>query len=517
MNKFENTLRNISKKDFDVPKKYQDSVQDALDYVSNMQNIPAKKKNIITEILRKIIALIIFGALGTVAYAGAGGTIEGMPVMDWLGVKFSNAKIEEYKQNIEGQIIKYDNTSVELTSTLCSEGITILEFDVKLSEEDYNKLKINQSVLSDEYLNAQEEYKKGLKEQVIRELKQKLYNDEFIKGNYNISFDDIVVDEEDINKNYEEKLAQIERNIEERKNTKFTVALSLNYEQKGGTYNYDKFNPELDWYASIFIDNNPFYARNWERVEKINDYEYKIYVMYLLGDEMIENIDSFNISLRNNKLVSKADWQNLGSLWYNDCQWFARDYDYDMMKTEKIGIIDLPNSFEVNVSATKVLENSIVIDNPGIKSEFRNITQTVEKVVASPIQTIVKINHSATSQSSNAFQNKYSNPNIEHLPLTREYKVYDANGKELSCTAVSNKNTLIYENGTREDYDYHDIPNKKYNNATWESIEYLIIENTDTDYIKIVPIEIVRNPVKPSDEDKGEIDYEMDEMIVNLK
>ena len=140
----------------------------------------------------------------------------------------------------------------------------------------------------------------------------------------------------------------------------------------------------------------------------------------IITDEMIENIDSFNISLRNNKLVSKVDWQNLGSLWYNDCQWFSRDYDYDMMKTEKIGIIDLPDNFDVNVSASKVLENSIVIDNPGIKSEFRNITQTVEKVVVSPIQTIVRINHSATSQSSNAFQNKYSNPNIEHLPLTRE-------------------------------------------------------------------------------------------------
>lgn len=50
---------------------------------------------------------------------------------------------------------------------------------------------------------------------------------------------------------------------------------------------------------------------------------------------------------------------------------------------------------------------------------------------------------------------------IEHLPLTREYKVYDANGKELSCFPTRNKNTLIYSNGTREDYDPHDIPNKK--------------------------------------------------------
>lgn len=157
------------------------------------------------------------------------------------------------------------------------------------------------------------------------------------------------------------------------------------------------------------------------------------------------------------------------------------------------------------------------MENPNIKSEFRNITQTVEKVVVSPIQTIVKVNHSATQQSSNACGNIYINkPNVEHLPLTSQYKVYDANGKELSCFATSNKNTLIYSNGVREDYDPHDLPNKKYSNATWEKISYLLIENTNTEYIKIVPVETIMNPLNPG-EDYGEIYYEMDPLIIELK
>ena len=172
--------------------------------------------------------------------------------------------------------------------------------------------------------------------------------------------------------------------------------------------------------------------------------------------------------------------------------------------------IELPGQFEVNVSKNDILKDSKVIDNPDIKSEFRNITQKVEKVVASPVQTVVTVKHSASQQSSNAFANRYSNPEKEHLPITNRYKVYDSDGKELSCLALTNKNTLIYS-------DRHDIPNKKYNNATWETIEYLLIENTNTDYLKIVPVEILHNPVDGQEDTGGEIYYEMDPLTINLK
>lgn len=187
------------------------------------------------------------------------------------------------------------------------------------------------------------------------------------------------------------------------------------------------------------------------------------------------------------------------------------------MKLPPISTIDLPGEFEVNVSKNDILKDSKVIENPDIKSEFRNITQKVEKVVASPVQTVVQVKHSASQQSSNAFANRYSNPEIEHLPITNRYKVYDSEGKELSCLALTNKNTLIYSDGTREDYDSHDIPNKKYSNATWETVEYLLIENTNSEYIKIVPVETIRNPVDGQEDTGGEIYYEMNPLIINLK
>ena len=36
--------------------------------------------------------------------------------------------------------------------------------------------------------------------------------------------------------------------LEERKTTGFKIGLALNTKQKGGIYNYDKFNPNTEWY-----------------------------------------------------------------------------------------------------------------------------------------------------------------------------------------------------------------------------------------------------------------------------
>lgn len=513
MNNFEEIIKSISKNDIDIPIKVQKGIDYALENKTRNYNWRHYLRKAIIAILSILTTLIGSASV----YAIAGGKIEGIPAMDWFGTKFSS-KYVEYKQAVENQVIAFENTSVELTSTLCNEGITILEFNIKLSEEDYKKLEIGESVITEEYLKLQEENKSKAKDKAITELKREYYLKEFQNGTHsNIDFNNIVFTDEEIRSKTDEELAKIEEQIEERKNTTFIPALSLNYYQKGGTYNYDKFNPDTVWYASIYIDDTPYYVRNWQKIEKISDYEYKIYEMYSLTDDVINEKNDFKITLKNNKLVNMVDWNFMKGGWYGDCQWFADSSEAERMMTSSITVIDLPGEFEVNVSKNNILKDSMVIENPEIKSEFRNIIQKVEKVVASPIQTIVRINHSATQQSSNAFANKYDDPNIEHLPITREYKVYDANGKELSCFTTRNKNTLIYLDGTREDYDPHDIPNKKYSNATWETVECLLIENTDTDYIKIVPVEVIRNPVDGQKGTGGEIEYEMDPLIINLK
>ncbi len=507
-------------KEIEEPYTYERTIKKAL-YKNKNYGIKHYIKKVII-----IIASILSTLVGTFSvYAATGGKIGGMPAFDWIGLKFSEQYVE-YKQPVENQILAFENTSVELVSTLCNEGLTILEFDVKLSEEDYKKLKIDESVITDEFLQQMEEMKKKTKDEIIGELQQDVIEEEIQKGNYQITPTD-----EQINKKYEERIKNIDKSIEERKNTLFTIALTLNNDQKGGTYNYDKFNPNTDWYANLYIDDTPYYVTSMQKLEKINKYEYKVYNFYLISDDILKNKNDFKITLKNNKIVNMANWKiqmlsekgleeetkSTSDNWFGNVNIKIMEDESETMKIPPISTIDLPGEFEVNVSKNDILKDSKVIENPDIKSEFRNITQKVEKVVASPVQTVVQVKHSASQQSSNTFANRYSNLEIEHLPITNRYKVYDSDGRELSCLALSNKNTLIYSDGTREDYDKHDIPNKKYSNATWETVEYLLIENTTSEYIKIVPVETIRNPVDGQEDTGGEIYYEMDPLIINLK
>lgn len=506
-------------KEIEEPYTYERAIKKAL-YKNKNYGIKHYIKKVII-----IIASILSTLVGTFSvYAATGGKIGGMPAFDWIGLKFSEQYVE-YKQPVENQILAFENTSVELVSTLCNEGLTILEFDVKLSEEDYKKLKIDESVITDEFLQQMEEMKKKTKDEIIGELQQDVIEEEIQKGNYQITPTD-----EQINKKYEERIKNIDKSIGERKNTLFTIALTLNNDQKGGTYNYDKFNPNTDWYANLYIDDTPYYVTSMQKLEKINKYEYKVYNFYLISDDILKNKNDFKITLKNNKIVNMANWKvrmlsekgleentkNLSDNWFGNVNIKIMESESETMKIPSISTIDLPGEFEVNVSKNDILKDSKVIENPDIKSEFRNITQKVEKVVASPVQTVVQVKHSASQQSSNTFANRYSNPEIEHLPITNRYKVYDSDERELSCLTLSNKNTLIYSDGTREDYDKHDIPNKKYSNATWETVEYLLIENTTSEYIKIVPVETIRNPVDGQEDTGGEIYYEMDPLIINL-
>ena len=528
MTLFDEHIKKALNSDIELPYTYEMKIKNALYH---------KKHNFKYYIKRFFIAIIyiismLIGGFGV--YAAVGGQIDGVPAMQWFGTRLSN-NYTEYKQEVENQVISYENTSVELKSTLCSEGITILEFDVKLCDEDKEKFSLGQSIYNEEYgkqmekvkEEAKAEYKKKIKLDKLREQHSDYSISKLDEEIENIEISDEELINSNYGKEYEHRIKMYDKAIEQRKNSKITLGLALNVDQKGGTFNYDKFNPNMDWYASIYIDDEPYYVKNWQKTEKVADNEYKIYTMYFLTESELKDKDSFKISLKNNKLVNLVQWEYLSldindnhdkniEGWNSDCHWFAKTINGDLFGVKGYGI-DLVGEYEVNVSKTQLLEDSKVMDKPNIKSEFRNITHTVEKVVVSPIQTVITVKKTATQQSSNAYAGRYTDHNIEHLPLTRKYLIYDDKGNQISSFPVSNKNTLIYSDGTREDYDTHDIPNKTYNNATWEKVQYILIENTDTSYIKIVPVEVVRNPINGEEYTGKEIDYEMEPMIINIK
>lgn len=338
MDVLDKMIKSALSKEIEEPYTYERTIKKAL-YINKKHKIRNYIKQAIIVIISTITTLI-----GTFSvYAVSGGKIEGIPAMDWLGIKFSD-KYLEYKQPVENQIVAFGDTSVELTSTMCSEGITILEFNIKLSQEDYNNLRLGETAYTEEFNNQIQAYKEDAKQKMIKRIQSDKYGGYFTNETdeeIDSILEQIEVTEEEMKNSeyYQEYLGKIktyDKILEEMKNTGFKLGLALNVEQKGGVYNYDKFNPNTTWYASIYIDDEPFYVRNWQKVEKISDYEYKIYSMYSLTDDELKGKENFKITLKNNKLVNMVAWQSLGDSWLSECQWFAQeDYNYNIYLPKK--------------------------------------------------------------------------------------------------------------------------------------------------------------------------------------
>ena len=143
-NKYYNAIEKI-KIDEDFKEKLISNLENNIE-IEEKVNI---NKGVVLMKLKKVIisivsALMILAGSGVV-YAAFGGTINGVPVLEWMGIKFSN-NYEEYVENIENQAIEDENVKVTLESTVCDEGFTIVQFRVNLKDNvinAYNKKESN--------------------------------------------------------------------------------------------------------------------------------------------------------------------------------------------------------------------------------------------------------------------------------------------------------------------------------------------------------------------------------------
>ena len=95
MNNIEDLLEKASKKDINIPPKIEYKIQYALKH-KNKSNWGYSIKKLIT-----IIASLVIVLIGSVSvYAAFGGTIAGKPIMEWIGIKFSD-EYDNYKENVE--------------------------------------------------------------------------------------------------------------------------------------------------------------------------------------------------------------------------------------------------------------------------------------------------------------------------------------------------------------------------------------------------------------------------------
>lgn len=447
--------------DVKIPSSVENKIQYALNHLENRSNKINYIKRIITVFISTVLALI-----GSVTvYATFGGTISGKPIIEWLGIKFSD-EYEEYKMDVEGQEVIYNETKIDLASTVCDDGFVIFEFDIKLSKEDKEYLRLGKPLVSEEELKVAEE--EALREQQGHEKNNTVgWGDYSATGRYEF----------------------LQQGIE----LVNTVQMIINDDLLGA--NYAKYN--------ILIDGEGYYTKSTQTVTKISDYEYKVYQLYFLTDEILKGKTDFSVTLRLNAIENTADKSGYKKIENNSKLYLSNT-------PENQRRIDMTGEFVANVSKNQALENTKVIHLNFESEKYRNMTKTVEEVRITPLQIIAKVK---THIDNVSLQSLTSTRNKNYIGIT-DFDVYDNLGNKLESLKYETKRTITYADGKVEEWATGDIGTyKSFYNAQMDLIEYIIVEKKDDlDSIKIVPTVNIF-----TDDNFEEKTVELDALEINLK
>ncbi len=396
------------------------------------------------------ISIILIGGLSTYAYLG--GKIEGKPVLEWFGIKFSDEYSNYVEKATDSQTIVKEKTEVNLVSTMCNEGFTVLEFDVQLSEKDKKYLRIDEDILTKEDVD-------NLRKEI-----------------------DIMKQENASQDSIERAEKRIEKQIEDSKKMKNSIKLLFVPEpivNADGTNNYD-----LENNKSIFIDGE----KQWispggiQTTDKISEYNYRVFLLFFLTEKNLGNKQDFTITLKNLVLGNGADLSK------NNIE---KKNMVLVSGANNRKFIELGGEYEIKLSKKKALKDTKIIEEGLPKtSEYRNMTKKVDKVFLTPVQTIIKIDSVIDKLSLRSLQ---SRSDKNYIGLIK-YNICDNDGNQLNSISYETRRIITYDNGTSEEWSPGDIGTyKSFYNGKMNLTEYIIIEKKDN--IKGITIQpIVTQP-----------------------
>ncbi len=429
---------------------YKDTKDDKYFYKKIDKKITLSIMNVVASfvIIFFSVSIILIGGLST--YAFLGGTVGGKPVLEWFKISFSDDYSKYVEEPEEKQSIARAETEVKLVSTMCNEGFTVLEFDVGLSKEDKEYLRLGESILTEKDIERCKEEVETMKKS-------------------NSSQESI-----------ERAQKRVEKFIKEGTEQKNSVRLLFVPEPIKDENNNNDYN--LANNNSIFIDNE----KQWispsalQTVQKINDYEYKVYLLYFLTDKNLGDKIEFTLTLKNLVLSNGADISNLSRDFTNSNAVLVSGGDNRKF-------IEIGGEFNIPLSKKKALEDTTIIKNKLPEPiKYRNMTKSVEEVILTPVQTIIKLKSTIEDLSLLSLSQSHNKNYIGII----EYKAYDENGKELKLLNYETRRIVTYADGRTEEWAPLDIGTyKSFYNGKMELTEYIILEkNENIKNIVIQPI-----------------------------
>ena len=406
-----------------------------------IRNILIKKgfdgMNKVAKVL--IIMIIATSFIGGIVYAVSNIKIFEKPIFEWLKVNFSD-EYENYREEVQGEIIQAPSkSSIELVSTVCDEGYTILEFDVKLSKEDKKFLKIGEPILTDEYIKDANEYIKA--------------SDKYINDNKDLY--EFAIDG---------KAEALKESLKEHTGEVIPDSIQVDYNLKPGWGESAEYVNRLI-HSFAIIDGEYYYIQlSPQSVKQISEYEYKVYQMYFLTDKELGDKTEFTLTMKDCVITTVERQMN----------------DLDTY-------LQIDGEFNIDLSKEKAVQNSknIEINCDEVVYDDKGLTQKIESVVVTPLQTIVKVHSTYENVGYSDLTNATSE---DHIGI-RQYKVLSEDGEEINSYSLEAKRIITYEDGKEEEWEAGQIEPTRFSftNATLETMDYILIEKrNDNSKIKIV-------------------------------
>ena len=435
MKDIEKVLQRANAEDKRIPQKVHNKIEYALKNLdTNEENkgiksiIQTIKNSWIRKFATAITSIIIVLTGGVTVCAALRGSIDGKPVFEWIssGIKFSD-EYSEYKEAVNGQKLKHGETTVELVSTIYDENYVLLEFDVHVSQEDKEYLRLGENMIEDEFIELKEN--ESQKDLLIQEKE---------KGIKNI----------------------------------FYVGFNGNMEN------------------SIIVDGNSYCAGKLQTLTQISDYEYKLYQMYFLTQDMTKGNDEITLTFCNNVMRNQGDTGKNGGI---------------ANVPGNYRIFELDGKINVKASKKRISENTEIIIPEFNESRYKDMTQKVEKIRIIPLHIIVTVSIQIDNIDSK---------NVNNM-LNREAKVFDENGIELtSYTSELNEN-FVYKGKEIDEDDVYDIKSNATEKATMNISEIIIIERTENmNGLKIIPT--ISEQIWTKDSGNGTRQVELEALNIDL-
>lgn len=435
MKDIEKVLQRANAEDKRIPQKVHNKIEYALKNLdTNEENkgiksiIQTIKNSWIRKFATAITSIIIVLAGGVTVCVALRGSIDGKPVFEWIssGIKFSD-EYSEYKEAVNGQKLKHGETTVELVSTIYDENYVLLEFDVHVSQEDKEYLRLGENMIEDEFIELKEN--ESQKDLLIQEKE---------KGIKNI----------------------------------FYVGFNGNMEN------------------SIIVDGNSYCAGKLQTLTQISDYEYKLYQMYFLTQDMTKGNDEITLTFCNNVMRNQGDTGKNGGI---------------ANVPGNYRIFELDGKINVKASKKRISENTEIIIPEFNESRYKDMTQKVEKIRITPLHIIVTVSIQIDNIDSK---------NVNNM-LNREAKVFDENGIELtSYTSELNEN-FVYKGKEIDEDDVYDIKSNATEKATMNISEIIIIERTENmNGLKIIPT--ISEQIWTKDSGNGTRQVELEALNIDL-